>query len=355
MNILIIGSGNCGITYAADLTLKGHKVSLLKSSSRDFDVKTKFIIKNNNTLLFKDNGNLNKVTISKITDSYDEAFLEDRDIIIICSQTNYHEEIIKKIKPYIIDSDVIFIQPGYASTAYFIKNNIKCTIAEAQSSPIDCRVNAHGEAEVLFKNVRNPIGIYPKKNFDAARIKLEQLEFNFVYLKNIFEAALHNPNLIVHTIGAIMSIPRIEYSKGDYWMYKEVFTPSVWNLVENLDQEKNNILLSLGLPKLSYVDACKYRNFQDLSIDSKSAFFDYAMNHSPKGPDISDSRYITEDVSQGLVLLESLGELLNIETPLVTSLINLANFSLNRNFRINGRTVENLGLTTELINLLVKE
>lgn len=79
------------------------------------------------------------------------------------------------------------------------------------------------------------------------------------------------------------------------------------------------------------------------------------MNHSPKGPDISDSRYITEDVSQGLVLLESLGKLLNIETPLVTSLINLANFSLNRNFRINGRTVENLGLTTELINLLVKE
>lgn len=355
MKILIIGSGNCGITYAADLTLKGHEVSLLKSSSRDFDVKTKFIIENNNTLLFKDDGNSKKVEIFKITNSYDEAFLEERDIIIICSQTNYHEEIIKKIKPYIVNSDVVFIQPGYASTAYFINNNIQCTIVEAQSSPIDCRVTANGEAEVLFKNIRNPIGIYPKQNFDAAKIKLEQLNFNFVYLKNIFEAALHNPNLIVHTIGAIMSIPRIEYSKGDYWMYKEVFTPSVWNLVENLDQEKNNILLSLGLPKLNYVDACKYRNFHDLSIDSKSAFFDYAMNHSPKGPDISNSRYITEDVSQGLVLLESLGELLSVETPLVTSLINLANFSLNRDFRIDGRTVENLGLTKELITLLIKE
>ena len=75
-------------------------------------------------LLYKDDGKSKKVSISKITNSYDEAFLEERDIIIICSQTNYHEEIVKKIKPYIVNTDVVYIQPGYASTAYFIKNNI---------------------------------------------------------------------------------------------------------------------------------------------------------------------------------------------------------------------------------------
>lgn len=355
MDILIIGTGNCGITYAADLTLKGHKVSLLKSSSRDFDAKTKAIIKNNNTVCFKDKGIEENVEIYKITDSYEQAFLEKKDLIILCSQTNYHEEIILKIKSFINSDDIIFIQPGYASTSYFLKHNIMCTIVEAQSSPIDCRVNEKGEALVLFKNVRNPIGIFPKEKFDNAKQKLEQLNYNFVYLKNIFEAALHNPNLIVHTIGAIMSIPRIEYTKGDYWMYKEVFTPSVWNLVEQLDQEKNKILSSLNLPEISYVDACKYRNFYDLSIDSKAAFFDYAMNSSPKGPEVSNSRYITEDVSQGLVLLESLGKLLNVQTSLISSLINIANFSLNKDFRIGGRTVENLGLTTNVINLLIEE
>lgn len=355
MNILIVGTGNCGITYAADLTLKGHRVSLLKSSSRDFDLKTKVIIDNNNVVNFKDGGIAKKVKIYRITDSYSQAFSEKNDLIILCSQTNYHEEIILKIKNYITSSDIIFIQPGYASSSYFLKHDIKCTIAEAQSSPIDCRVDDKGEALVLFKNVRNPIGVFPKEKINEAKEKLEQLNYNFVYLKNVFEAALHNPNLIVHTIGAIMSIPRIEYSEGEYWMYKEVFTPSVWNLVEQLDREKNKILLALGLPELCYVDACKYRNFHDLSIDSKAAFFDYAMNSSPKGPEVSDSRYITEDVSQGLVLLESLGKLLNVQTNLVSSLINMANFSLNKDFRVGGRTVENLGLTTNVINLLIKD
>ena len=57
------------------------------------------------------------------------------------------------------------------------------------------------------------------------------------------------------------------------------------------------------------------------NVDAKEIFFDYALNSSPKGPNISNSRYIIEDVPQGLVLLESLGQLLNIKTPICTSLI----------------------------------
>src|SRR5690606_30791649 len=177
---------------------------------------------------------------------------------------------------------------------------------------------------------------------------------NFFYLDSVVEAALHNPNLIVHTIGAIMSIPRIEYTNGEYWMYKEVFTPSVWNLVEKLDEEKNNILLEMGLSRLDYVDACKFRNFEDQTGDSKQAFFDYAMNSSPQGPYVSNSRYITEDVSQGLVMLESFGKMLNVKTEVTTSLINIASFSLKQDFRHKGRTVENLNLSKQTLDFMIK-
>ena len=172
---------------------------------------------------------------------------------------------------------------------------------------------------------------------------MKSLGYPFEFTKNVVEAALHNPNLIVHTVGAIFSIPRIEYSNGDYWMYKEVFTPHIWNVVESLDKEKMDILEALSCERLPYVEACKKRNSTDKTEDALEVFFDYAKNSSPAGPNVPDSRYITEDVPQGLVLLESLGQILNIPTPTCSGLINCANAALTVDFRKIGRTVEALG------------
>ena len=127
-------------------------------------------------------------------------------------------------------------------------------------------------------------------------------------------------------------------------MYKEVFTPHIWNICEELDGEKMEVLSAIGVTnRQSYVEACKERNFLNDNRAPLDCFYDYANNSSPKGPDIPDSRYITEDVSQGLVLLESLGQLFHVSTPTCSSLITLASKALNRDFRNEGRTVEKLG------------
>lgn len=221
------------------------------------------------------------------------------------------------------------------------KNNI--TVVEAESSPIDCRITSPGTVEVLFKNVLNPIAVYPKSQLPYVKQKFETLAYPFVYKDSVVKVALHNPNLIVHTIGAIMSIPRIEYSQGDYWMYKEVFTPSVWKIVEALDNEKMNILEKLGYEPLPYVEACKQRNSLDKEKNAIDVFFNYANYSSPKGPSKVDTRYITEDVPEGLVLLESLGVVLNVDTKVCTSLIDLSSAALGRNFRQEGRNITKLG------------
>ena len=71
---------------------------------------------------------------------------------------------------------------------------------------------------------------------------------------------------------------------------------------------------------------------------------------------MSNSRYITEDVPQGLVLLESLGGLLNVKTTVCSALIDIASACLNTDFRKNGRTVERLGIktTAELMGIPYK-
>lgn len=344
MRITVVGAGHGGTTIAADLKEKGHFVTLLKTSRGLHNEHFEYLNKNNGEITILNGFKETLVNLDVVTTDVKLA-ITDAEIIIIYVQTNYHEQVIKRILPFIDEDQIVLLEPGYLSTAYFLKHqsDMNLTIVEAQSSPIDCRIVEPGKVKVLFKNVRNPVAIFTDKNKTMIEEKLNKLQYNFVYLESVIEAALHNPNLIVHTIGGIMSIPRIEHAKGDYWMYKEVFTPHVWNLVESLDNEKMDVLERIGADRLSYVEACKFRNFTDFTIDAKEAFLSYAENSSPEGPFVADSRFITEDVPEGLVLLESLGEMLDVETPTCTGLINTASAALNKDFRENARTVEILG------------
>ena len=344
MRITVVGAGHGGTTIAADLKEKGHIVTLLKTSQGLHNEHFEYLEKNDGETTTINGTKESSVNLDVVTTDVKLA-ITDADIIIIYIQTNYHEQVIKRIIPYMNEDQIVLLEPGYLSTAYFLKHqtDMNLTIVEAQSSPIDCRIIEPGKVKILFKNVRNPVAIFTDKNESIIKEKLNRLQYNFVYLESVIEAALHNPNLIVHTIGGIMSIPRIEHTEEGYWMYKEVFTPHVWNLVESLDNEKMDVLEKIGAERLSYVEACKYRNFKDLTIDAKEAFLTYAENSSPEGPFVADSRFITEDVPEGLVLLESLGMMLNVDTPTCTGLINTASAALDKDFRENARTVESLG------------
>ncbi len=346
LKVTVIGTGNVGCTLAADLVRKGHSVCLLKTShslhEANYDhLKRTRVIEVNDPYLGQYQSKINMV----FEFDYENA-IRFADVIIITTQTNYHEDVIIKISPFLRDDQVIIFEPGYLSTCYLLKHSDKSILSiEAESSPIDCRITSPGIISVLFKNVLNPFGVYPLSKKEVARSVLASLGYPFRFTKNVFEAALHNPNLIVHTVGALFSIPRIEYTKGEYWMYREVFTPHVWNVCEALDQEKLSILEGLGIHNSQrYVEACQERNYIDDPRDPLDSFFDYANNSSPKGPSVPDSRYLTEDISQGLVLLESLGQYLSIDTPTASSLISLACACLKDDLRKKGRTIDKLGI-----------
>ncbi len=343
MKIAILGAGNAGCAVAGDLSYRNHEVTLIKTSNAMHDENFNYLAQNNGKISLHESGEVKTSNIYRVT--RDLSLLSEAEVVIIYIQTNYHEELIQKISPYLQDNQILLINPGYLSTAYVLKHcNKKIIVAEAQSSFIDCRISEPGVIKVGFRNVRNPIGIYPCNRREEAINKLNGLGFPFTYLSSVVEAALHNPNLIVHTVGAIMSIPRIEKTNGDYCMYHEVFTPSTWNILEKLDAEKMDVLEKLGFDRLPYVEACKFRNSLDDTRDAKEVFFWYAaMPTRAKGPIVVDSRYISEDVPQGLVMLESLGKKLNVKTPICTSLIEIASAALGRDMRENGRTPEKLG------------
>lgn len=347
MKVAILGAGNAGCAVAADLTLKGHQVTLIKTSHHMHADNFDYLIDNSGKMTLHEFGVKRTANIYEVTRNISK--ISDSEIVIIYVQTTYHEDLIRRIAPYVIDNQIILINPGYLSTAYILKycGNKDIIIAEAQSSFIDGRISSPGNFQVGFRNVRNPIGIYPSSRRDEAIEKLDKLDERLVYLDSIIEASLHNPNLIVHTVGSVMSIPRIEKAAEDFCMYHEAYTRkniSTWKILDALDAEKMNVLEHLGYERIPYVDMCKYRNSLDYEIDGKEVFLEYAeMDTRAKGPSKVDSRYISEDVPQGLVMLESIASYLGLETPIATSMIEIASAALGRDLRKEGRTIEKLG------------
>jgi len=357
MKIAMVGAGNAGCAVAADLTLKGHEVTLIKTSHAMHDDNFNYLLDNNGEMTLNEFGEIKTANIAKLT--RDLSQVKGNEIVVIYIQTNFHEQLIKRLAPYLEDDQIILVNPGYLSTAYIMKHckGKNLIIAEAESSFIDGRIMKPGYFQVGFRNVRNPIGIYPSSRKEEAIKKLDEMQERFVYLNSVVEAALHNPNLVVHTVGSVMSIPRIEMAKEEFCMYHEAYTRNntcTWAILEALDNEKMDVLEKLGFERLSYVEACKYRNSLDDKENAKDVFLNYAeMPTRAKGPVRVDSRYISEDVPQGLVMLEALGKSLNVPTPVCSSLIEIATVALGRCMRAEGRTPEKLG--TENIECILKD
>jgi len=352
--ITIIGSGHGGCAAAAVLSLKGYKVKLCKVGNTLHIENFRKIQENGGIYLEGIEGDT-FTKIDVITTDIKEA-LKDAQLICIFYVSTYHEFLAEKIVPFLEDGQMLFINPGYMGSLVFSKklkeyNIVKDIIfIEGETLPFTSRIKEPGIIEITSRNVIHPVATFPGNKSEKVVNILNNVFPGCIPRKNIIEVALHNPNLIIHTVGTIMNIGRIEFSKGEFYMYREGFTPSIWNIVKDLDKEKMEVMERYEIPPTSYFDEFRIRTFGDTSIDPFKGFKKYA-DESPKGPESSKSRYITEDVPIGLGLLHSLGRKAGVNTPICDSLINIASSINQTNYWEQARTLEKLGIS----NLNVRE
>lgn len=349
MEIAIIGCGNSGCAHAAKLTQAGHSVRLLKTSHSLHETNFERVVESGGIQLHDLDGTKQFIRLPCVTRDPERAVL-GAQVVLVLTQTMYHAQVASMIAPFVKQAEMVLVVPGYMGSVYFQKaigTNAKI-YAEGESTAYDARILEDGTVRILFKNVRNALAFQRSDQREPGLAVAGRLVDTYRHFRtSIVESALHNPNLIVHTIGTIMSASRIEYSQGEFWMYREAFTPSIWNVVNRLDAEKMAILSRLGCEPIRYLDACKFRNEVDMNVDALAVFQGYAKSGGPKGPASVNSRYVYEDVPMGLCLMSSIGAHLGIKTPVCDALISLGGALLGTDFRQTGRTLETLGVRLE--------
>ena len=358
--VTIVGCGNAGLIHAAKLIEKGYEVCLLKTSS----------VANNSyfdTIVLEQGYQVNDTTSGKkyfarpylITRDVETA-INFADVIIVMTTTLQHESIAKLVSPYLKDGQIVVLCPGYMGSLIFKQYcNKDVTYCEWETTAYNGRIMDGSYVKITFYNPRNAISVMPASRSNEVLGVLSKMFDNTKYLrKNILESALHNPNMIVHTIGMTFSAARIEYSKGEFWMYREAFTDSVVNVIKEFDKQKNKILNAFGCESLDYFEAAKWRNEEDLSIDAMEVFKSFAES-SNKGPGFLKHRYILEDVPMGLGLFVSLGKIAGIDTSIAESIMTLTSALVGYDLKSQARTIsyllgksENDILVEDILNII---
>jgi len=170
--------------------------------------------------------------------------------------------------------------------------------------------------------------------------------------ENVWNVLLSNGNPEAHC-ACILNAGRIEYSKGEFWYYKEGVTPHTINIMRAVDQERIALGRALGF---ELEEGRKARVKRGYLRDEPDVPYEQLFNTSPvfskiKGPLSVDSRYLVEDISNGLTMFSSLGKVLGVPTPVSDAIVTLGSTLLQNNFYETGLTLEKLGLG----NLIAEE
>jgi len=344
MRFTIIGCGNAGLIHAAKLIQSGQEVGLLKTS-RAINDEFFNVIQSEGGYNVKDEtngGNRFFVRPAFITRDVKKA-VEFGDVLMVMTTTLQHEQVAQLIAPYVRDGQIIILVPGYMGSLIFKKYIDKdVTYSEWETTAYNGRIVDSMYVRITFYNPRNAISALPSSRVQQVVDIMSKCFVNTKYTrKHILESALHNPNMIVHPIGLLFSASRIEYSKGEFWMYKEAFTDSVVNVIKAFDVQKNKILNAFGCDSLDYFEAAKWRNEEDLNIDAMTVFRSFA-DSSNKGPSFINHRYLNEDVPMGLGLFISIGKIVGVDTSIQEAIMALASALLNKDLKSKARTIQYL-------------
>ncbi len=338
--ICIIGAGNGGKAIAGDMTLAGHECRLFEFP--EFVDNITDLMKNP-TLKVTGIARTGTPKIAMVTADLAQA-VRGSDVIMVATVALTHERIARELAGLLEDGQAVILWPGSGGTLVMRKiweelgMNKDVVLAEAVTFPYCCR-SLEGPSSVNIHRVDGPnmlIAALPVTDTPRAIAALEETYADRVKpAGSILEPALYNVNIIVHPVGALLNMGRIEYCKGEFYMYKEGITESVKKVVYQMDAERMAVFRAMGYQPYTYDEI-----FRDCFNMSVAEF----AKTSSKGPFNMQDRYVTEDIPMGTTLTASLGRKLGVPTPTYDCMIHLASVVNHTPFYEIGRNLKNLEL-----------
>ncbi|KAJ2985646.1 hypothetical protein NUW58_g5421 [Xylaria curta] len=227
-SVSVVGAGNCGCAFAADLESRGIKVLLYAHPDHSTNVDA-----------IRKNGYLE--SIGKVEGRFYPAVSTDMgealrfsNVVVIAVPSYAQDDILSELEKFDVGNHIVIAASGNFFTLVARKRIRAQYLLETSASPYGSRMVDEKQSEQQqlaeswygvnvfgFKTVM-PIGSLPINipaglRADIGVIFPGQLQ----WCSNVIEAAFYNFNGVLHPITAIMNAGWIEHTKGDFYFSRK--------------------------------------------------------------------------------------------------------------------------------------
>lgn len=347
MRITVIGCGNGAFATAADLTSKGHDITLYIDSShrKNFEV-----IAETKTIISYGVGPKGPVEIADVTCDVERA-LTDCDLIMPVIPAFAHEDVAAEIAPLLKDGDRILLSPGSTGGALVFARVLRelgsandLRIAELHTLPYTARkVGADGVNITLMLDFLL-FAAFPAKCNDEMYELVKELYPQATLCRDVIETSLNNGNATTHPAPMVLNAGKIEYY-GRHNHYSEGMTPSVARVVQMIDDERKAICAKYGYAQLDIKERLYRMGYCPAAETVYEAIQGSTDVFLPiPGPNDLHHRYLTEDAPCSLVAMSELARVAGVPTPLMDSVVRLAGALVDEDYVHTGRTLARMGI-----------
>ena len=148
--------------------------------------------------------------------------------------------------------------------------------------------------------------------------------------------SLSNIGMVLHCAPVMMNVGWIECEKVEFKYYYDGISRSVAHLLEKIDAERRAVAKAGGYE----VESLKQWLERTYLVSGNDLYECIRNNEAYReidAPPTINSRYIFEDVPNGLVPVEAMGKEFGVPTPNITTIINLACSVMDADYRETGR------------------
>ncbi|HEY3314918.1 MAG TPA: NAD/NADP octopine/nopaline dehydrogenase family protein [Bacillota bacterium] len=347
--VCVMGAGSDAMATAAHLANEGRRVTLL---ARPGDLSPDLIRSKTLTVTGEITA---RVALEDVTVNPAEA-LPGREILILAAPAATHEAYARLMEPLVEDGQLILVNTGSTGAALHLFKLLEITscsvpisIGETGSRCYVARQDGPAEVHLQLMPQAATFAAMPAAETPRALELARRVYPGSVRAESALETSLSNLRAIASPPGLLLNAGWIERTGGPDSLFPEGTTPAVTDVILAADEERMQLLRTLGLGAVGFLDQVMTTSQGGGSDGQERSSFYEAFRESEPLWSIADRRgsgddSLTEDIGYGLVPMSEVGRLLGVHTPVIDSLITLGSIVAGKHYRTAGLTAEKMGL-----------
>ena len=329
VKVAVLGGGNGGHAAAADLSNRGFCVHMYEDAR--FAGNIKKVFDTHEITMAGAAGNAT-VKIGMVTSDLREA-IQDVEFIFVAVPAFAHDVYARALAELVHPGQTVMVMPGTFDSLIFWKEFRKkgledVVVAETNTLPYATRLQ--GPGSTLIMSLFNPlkVGVMPACRTQETVEKLRTFYPSLEAVESVIACGLSSLNPIIH-------VP------GEFYFYTEGFTPCVARTTEAIDKERIALLDSFGYAS----DIVAHGVGGSIVTDDIGEAIASDPNFAKiKGPADTNSRYYAEDIPYGLAPWAKLARAMNVDVPVIGSMITIGSALLGYDCWTKGHSLQDLGI-----------